>query len=506
LEEKKRRGGVLVITLLMLSIIFFISSAYIFHSADVPEETYYDPEWFMQNSHARVPPKLPIVPYYWYNEAWPGYFFEIDGKAPNLAWRCIILNRYIEGQGWDLSFDTDNYVVDKVMESLGIGEYGQVTNFGTFETYSEKTFGNESFVVRTPPISTSFMDKYPLISLWDPEGEVSCSGFQMYFSSISRFTYNVSIYSPDDYLYVDFYTPESGTMGIMYVAYYQPRNYLLLAESSATIGETKTSVEGNPVLENYTLLPDGYVDDYPELRWLIGNVTLDDSESVYNQVSVILAFLYSNFELRYDLSVDRDPVADFVANGGGPPFSFVSTAAVVLRALGIPCRVVIGFVGGSYDPDIGRTIIGPDNIYVWLEVWDADNHWLSYEAMPDVSLAENLVPYAGYTIHAPRLIEGVPAAYEDEDIRIDFYLLGAGFELFDGTSVIFYDENESIEIGSIALTEAGFDVYIASISWRYEDIFALTGTLSYGVHVIEIRCGSIFLAIKVSLLRYTSIR
>jgi hypothetical protein len=61
---------------------------------------------------------------------------------------------------------------------------------------------------------------------------------------------------------------------------------------------------------------------------------------------------------------------------------FASSAAVMLRALGVPARMVIGFRGGLFDR-IGKryTLRGAD-AHAWVEAWFPGEGWLSFDPTP----------------------------------------------------------------------------------------------------------------------------
>jgi hypothetical protein len=56
--------------------------------------------------------------------------------------------------------------------------------------------------------------------------------------------------------------------------------------------------------------------------------------------------------------------------------------AVLLRTLGIPSRVVIGFTPGAFDPDDGLRHVTTRNAHSWVEVHFAEYGWLPFEPTP----------------------------------------------------------------------------------------------------------------------------
>ena len=253
------------------------------------------------------------------------------------------------------------------------------------------------------------------------------------------------------------------------------------------------------------MIPEGYFARYPEVKDLMLNVSLSSNNTVYEQVGVIVRYLVENFEVKDSLVITDDPIADFVRSKGGPLIGFANVTALLLRAMGIPTRLVIGFVGGEYDSSIDKTVLALEDSYVWVEVWDANNGWVPYDVLPQPSLAENLVSFFAVNINAPRSIYGMPAVYVNESLDIELRFYGSSFYGFEGQNVYFYDITDSVVLGNATISEVYENVLSASISIRYEDIQALIDGITYGVHEIEISIFNLRIYVKIVLLRQTVI-
>jgi protein-glutamine gamma-glutamyltransferase len=89
-----------------------------------------------------------------------------------------------------------------------------------------------------------------------------------------------------------------------------------------------------------------------------------------------------------------NPTAQFVlSDRRGPDFLFASAAAVMLRSLDYPTRLVSGFYASpeNYDRTTGHTAVLPEDVHFWCEVYVGANTWLPLEPTP------------GYEILLPRL-------------------------------------------------------------------------------------------------------
>ncbi|GHV46848.1 membrane protein [Synergistales bacterium] len=62
---------------------------------------------------------------------------------------------------------------------------------------------------------------------------------------------------------------------------------------------------------------------------------------------------------------------------------FASAMGVMLRAAGVPSRLVSGYAGGTYSDVGGYYIVQEDNAHVWVEAWDEDARaWIRYDPTP----------------------------------------------------------------------------------------------------------------------------
>lgn len=78
---------------------------------------------------------------------------------------------------------------------------------------------------------------------------------------------------------------------------------------------------------------------------------------------------------------------------------FAGAMALMLRYLGIPARVAVGFAGGTYDPKQRVWDISDREAHAWVEVWFKGYGWVPFDPTPPASGA------------APRQLQaGLPAA------------------------------------------------------------------------------------------------
>ena len=84
-----------------------------------------------------------------------------------------------------------------------------------------------------------------------------------------------------------------------------------------------------------------------------------------------------------------DVVADFLLKSHrGPDYLFASSAAVLLRSLGYPTRVISGLYAAPehYDHRTRHTAVTTDNVHFWAEVRMPDGLWVAIEPTPGYEL------------------------------------------------------------------------------------------------------------------------
>jgi transglutaminase-like putative cysteine protease len=66
---------------------------------------------------------------------------------------------------------------------------------------------------------------------------------------------------------------------------------------------------------------------------------------------------------------------------------FAGSFAFLMRAAGVPARVVTGYLGGAMHPDGGYMIVRQSDAHAWVEVWLADRGWVRVDPTTAVSPA-----------------------------------------------------------------------------------------------------------------------
>ena len=113
--------------------------------------------------------------------------------------------------------------------------------------------------------------------------------------------------------------------------------------------------------------------------------------TVEAKVSAIEDYLHAHERYRLDSPVpdaDEDAVDDFLFESHeGFCEHFASAEAVLLRAVGVPTRMVTGFAGGSLE-GTGRVLRGSD-AHAWVQVHLGDGRWMWSDPTAGAALAED---------------------------------------------------------------------------------------------------------------------
>nr|WP_199432035.1 DUF3488 and transglutaminase-like domain-containing protein [Qaidamihabitans albus] len=115
-------------------------------------------------------------------------------------------------------------------------------------------------------------------------------------------------------------------------------------------------------------------------RQLTANATndFDRVEAIWRYFSAQNGFIY---DTETAPASDSDALADFLLNGKrGFCEQFASSMAVMLRTLGIPSRVAVGFTTGYSTGDY-RAITSQD-AHAWVEVYFGEEGWVSFDPTP----------------------------------------------------------------------------------------------------------------------------
>ena len=112
---------------------------------------------------------------------------------------------------------------------------------------------------------------------------------------------------------------------------------------------------------------------------------------------------------------------------------FAASFVVVMRALGVPARIVTGYQGADLHPVDGYTIVRQSSAHAWAEYWQPDTGWLRADptgaVAPDrIGRSSRLAPRLGFVAGAldtmnPELLARMRNAWEGVNNRWNQWIL-----------------------------------------------------------------------------------
>lgn len=135
------------------------------------------------------------------------------------------------------------------------------------------------------------------------------------------------------------------------------------------------------IKDRYLEIPDNLKADLKELADKVSGI----QGNPYDQVEAITNYLRANIQYATSLPVppaDQDPILWFLMDYKKGFCNYYASAEVMmLRSLGIPARLAVGFAQGQYQN--GSYIVRQRDAHAWPEVYFPDIGWVEFE--PTVS-------------------------------------------------------------------------------------------------------------------------
>jgi transglutaminase-like putative cysteine protease len=155
-----------------------------------------------------------------------------------------------------------------------------------------------------------------------------------------------------------------------------------LANRAGMVGESRKEGTIPPDIgARYLQLPDEFD---PRITQLARQIT-DKGDSTIEKASMVEYHLKRNYAYTLELNwtPGPQPVATFLfeAKSGHCEY-FASSMAVLLRAAGIPTRIVNGFLMGEYNAVGGDYIVRQSDAHSWVEVYVPDRGWMEFDPTP----------------------------------------------------------------------------------------------------------------------------
>ena len=153
--------------------------------------------------------------------------------------------------------------------------------------------------------------------------------------------------------------------------------------------QVDTTKPSEDALRQDTVTPGGVLTDVGALPPVVQQQALEITAMATTPFDKALAlkqwFTDPANGFRYSLQVppgnSGDALVDFLDSRQGYCEQYASALAVMLRSLGIPTRVAIGFTQGTAQPD-GSYVIDSHDAHAWVEVRFDRNGWVRFDPTP----------------------------------------------------------------------------------------------------------------------------
>jgi transglutaminase-like putative cysteine protease len=160
--------------------------------------------------------------------------------------------------------------------------------------------------------------------------------------------------------------PSSNVYGVTYAKYEFSRVALLNAE----VVPVEICMEVPPELDE-------------KIREIASEV-VKDQNTPWENLKALELFLKKNYEYDEEYAgenLNGDPIENFLFNTRkGVCKHFNSALALLARSIGIPTRVVTGFL---ISPEAGFQLVMPKDAHLWVEVPFMDLGWIVFDATPE---------------------------------------------------------------------------------------------------------------------------
>jgi hypothetical protein len=117
----------------------------------------------------------------------------------------------------------------------------------------------------------------------------------------------------------------------------------------------------------------------------LANQITDKAKQPFENASIVESYLKRNYAYTLNLTWDpgRQPLSTFLFDARkGHCEYFASAMAILLRAAGVPTRLVNGFLMGEYNPVTGGYIIRGSDAHSWVEVYVPGRGWIEFDPTP----------------------------------------------------------------------------------------------------------------------------
>lgn len=132
----------------------------------------------------------------------------------------------------------------------------------------------------------------------------------------------------------------------------------------------------------------------PRLDGLIQEITRDAKSPRDIARRMLKHFNQNDFSytLQPPLLESNAPVDEFLFESRrGFCGHYASSFATIMRSAGIPARIVVGYLGGEYNPRSNQIVVRQSDAHAWTEIWDSEIGWTRVD--PTAVIAPERIEY-----------------------------------------------------------------------------------------------------------------
>ncbi|MGF1481283.1 MAG: DUF3488 and DUF4129 domain-containing transglutaminase family protein [Cyanophyceae cyanobacterium] len=275
----------------------------------------------------------------------PKTMLRVRSQAPGF-WRVLAFDRYT-GQGWEIS--REDQLVDINRPSWTY----------RFTLSPPPTSGKTNKIVQTYTTVSEFPNLIPALAtprhLFFPAPTVALD--------------------PEGSLRAPAVLPEGLTYTV--ISEVPKRDRALLNQASQTYSDR--------IAEFYLQVPPALFSQLRQQAEALLEQSPSPLNTPYEQALFLAQALKQNYTLQPDLPMlepGEDLATAFLRHEGGYPDHFSTVLTVMLRSLGIPARLAVGFAPGQFNPFTGYYIVRNTDAYALTEVYFPQYGWFAFDPIP----------------------------------------------------------------------------------------------------------------------------
>ncbi|MBK7406090.1 MAG: DUF4129 domain-containing protein [Phycisphaerales bacterium] len=116
----------------------------------------------------------------------------------------------------------------------------------------------------------------------------------------------------------------------------------------------------------------------------------------------------------------QDPIDWFLTESREGHCEYYAAAlAALCRSVGIPARVVTGYVAAEYNPTTNHYVVRERNAHAWVEAQPEPGIWKTYDATPPADLLHQHGPAPGVLTKAAQVLDAINYAWINSVVSFD---------------------------------------------------------------------------------------